>query len=148
MLRRTRRSRTRRIIAAPPRVVIDEFADDEQLLKHIRYTQLPQQKSPRFTLKGFSGLALCEDVYDGDTAQFTFRAHNMPCAYRWTCRLARIEAAEIRTNNIDEAQLAMASRAALQGYILHRIVWLDVTDRHGQVWPSNCRGVQVQHENT
>lgn len=86
-------------------------------------------QAPRFTIAGFRGWAYCSDVYDGDTCQLSFLPLGMQEPARWTCRLARIETAEIgrRAKSTQEQEAAVKGRAKLQELILDNIVYIHVT---------------------
>lgn len=92
--------------------------------------QREQSGAPRFTIAGFCGWAYCSDVYDGDTCQLSFAPVGMERSRRWTCRLARIETAEIgrRAKSPREEEAAEESRAVLQALIERKIVYIEVLD--------------------
>jgi len=93
------------------------------------------KKTPRFTLAGYVGPALCEEVYDGDTPHLAFKPWpEIDRAFRWTCRMARIQAPEIRGATPLERQLAVEARDYLSTLILDKHLWIRVTamDKYGR----------------
>lgn len=99
-----------------------DSATDPYLLQ----LQATRQRAPRFSLQGFRGRAYCDDVYDGDTCQLTFQPECATRAFRWTCRLARIQAPEMRSSSSADMERAVAARDALRQLILGSIVIIDV----------------------
>jgi len=91
--------------------------------------QLKGEYARRFTVAGYEGWAYCNNVYDGDTCQLSFAPNGMEKAARWTCRLARIETAEIgrRAKSARERTEARISRNALRKFINDKLVWVNVT---------------------
>jgi len=83
------------------------------------------KKTKRFTLAGFDGLACCEHVYDGDTPHLTLFPGSMDRPYRWTARMARIDAPELRGKNADP-QPAKAARDYLKSIIYRRLLWVSI----------------------
>lgn len=92
-------------------------------LHELEQYQNSPRRAPRFSLAGFEGPAYCDNVYDGDTLQLTFTPNGLPQAYRWTCRLARINAPELR----DDPPKAAKARDALKKLVLGNIVDIHVT---------------------
>ena len=95
------------------------FADRELLQSN--------DKTPRFTLKG-NFVAKCVNVYDGDTAQFTFRLARSFSVVRFTCRFEGYNCAEIRGKTEEERTRAKEVAAILREKILNKIVDLKVGD--------------------
>lgn len=91
--------------------------------------QLRGEQAPRFTIAGYQGWAYCSNVYDGDTCQLSFAPRGLDSPARWTCRLARIETAEIgrRAKTPREQEAAVRGRNALRGFIYQKIIYLKVT---------------------
>jgi endonuclease YncB( thermonuclease family) len=102
--------------------------ENVRVLEKIRERQ-SKKKTKRFTLAGFDGPALCEHVYDGDTPHLTFQPWDMPRAFRWTCRMARIQCPEMKGSNIlpAEKELALHARDNLASLIKGEIVRVEVT---------------------
>lgn len=114
-------------------------------------------KTQRFSLAGRKVRAKCVSVYDGDTAQFVFAlaedgseapgasnssrrvtgggSEPLSPLYRFTCRMAGYNSAEMKTKSADEAAAGIAARDALRGKILDRIVTLELGefDKYGRV---------------
>lgn len=105
------------------------MVDDETAnLDLLRVRAASTKRTKRFNLNGHKGWALCEHVYDGDTPHLTMIPHGMNRPWRWTCRMARIQAPEMN----EEA--GNVSRDALQHRILGKIVRVQVvsTGKYGR----------------
>lgn len=85
--------------------------------------------TPRWTLKGLRTVGYTERVYDGDTVQMVIQpVKQIDEAYRYTCRLAAIQAPEIGHRAKDEAEGRMGklSRDFLKETIWNRWIAVDV----------------------
>jgi endonuclease YncB( thermonuclease family) len=94
---------------------------------------------PYFTIEGKKS-AHCVDVYDGDTATFVFALPRKK--WRFRCRMAGYNCAEIRGGSEEEKAAAIIARDALREKILGRDVVLNCSgfDKYGRVL------VQVEYE--
>jgi endonuclease YncB( thermonuclease family) len=90
-------------------------------------------KTPRMTFAGQTVIAKCVSVYDGDTAQFVWLVNDKH--YRFTCRMAGYNSAEINGSTELEYKLAQKHKQALQDKILNKIVQLDLGhyDKYGRI---------------
>jgi endonuclease YncB( thermonuclease family) len=85
------------------------------------------KKTPKFSIAQTCD-AKCVSVYDGDTAQFVFRAYANAPYQRFSCRMLGYNSAEIKTSDLVEKEQALRSRDALAGKILNKIVQITVSD--------------------
>lgn len=92
-------------------------------------------KTPKWSFEGRIVNAKCVKVYDGDTATFVFIPHpnTKPCSF--SCRLLGYNSAEIKTKDINEKALAIASRDYLSSLILNKIITLHLGtfDKYGRI---------------
>lgn len=86
-----------------------------------------------FNLKGLKTLAKCVKVYDGDTGTFVFYVDNKP--YKFRCRLASIDTAEIKSNNPEEVVHAQKAKNRLIELIDDTLVYLECLehDKYGRI---------------
>ncbi len=77
-------------------------------------------KTHIFTLEGLETPAKCTKCYDADTVHLVIPYSNN--YYRWTCRLAEIDSAEIKSQDKAESDFAKKSRDYLKSLILDKIV--------------------------
>ena len=84
------------------------------------------QHTPKWTFKGLNVNAKCVDVYDGDTATFAFIPPGYSIPYKFSCRLAGYNSAEMRTTNPDIKEKAMRSANYLRRRILDKIVRMKI----------------------
>lgn len=91
-------------------------------------------KTRKFTLNGVKCDAKCVSVYDGDTAQMVFEPFAGMGLYRFSCRFAGYNSAEIKGSTAEEKTAAKAARDALAGMILDKIVHLSIGefDKYGR----------------
>ncbi len=115
------------------------FTVDAELLR-------ADKSVPKYTLAGRRVMAKCVSVYDGDTAQFVFRADVGQPLCRYSCRMIGYNSAEIRGGSEAEKAQAQVSKNALSDMILHKIVTLDLGefDKYGRPLAAvHCAGVDV-----
>lgn len=74
--------------------------------------------APYFTVL-YQGPAKLVRVVDGDTIHAQFPIDNEPNArvYKWKCRLAGIDADEIRTRDLEEKQRGLESKRCLEAIL-------------------------------
>lgn len=77
---------------------------------------------PVFTFEGYSTVAKCVKVYDGDTIHLIFTHPILSDYTRFSCRMYGYNSAEIRTKNLEEKQKGIESRDYLSKMILDKIV--------------------------
>ena len=85
--------------------------------------------TPRYSMKGIRTVGYTERVYDGDTVQIVIEPiAERQQAYRYSCRLANINAPEIghRAKTEEEGKAAVASRDFLKGLVWGQWIGVDV----------------------
>lgn len=63
-------------------------------------------------------------VYDGDTLTLAARVGAHSPIYRFSIRLANIDCPEIRTNNIQEKEIAIIARDTLNELVMNQMITL------------------------
>ena len=91
--------------------------------------------TPLYTLEGLRVQAKCTAVYDGDTAYFAFRVAEGAPIYRYKCRMAGYNSAELRTRDPVEKAAGIAAKNALSADICDKIVTLSIGkyDKYGRL---------------
>jgi endonuclease YncB( thermonuclease family) len=87
---------------------------------------LADNNTPIFSLEGLRTQAKCTSVYDGDTAYFAFRVNPDAPVYRYKCRMAGYNSAELRTKDPAEKTAGLAAKNALLNEICGKIVTISV----------------------
>lgn len=95
------------------------------------------------TFRGQKIRAKVLDVYDGDTVTLALLFHARP--YQVKCRLAQINAPEIRTRDSAEKQAGLSARDYLRLLILNQIVTVECGDwdKYGRMLGT----IYFHHEN-
>ena len=75
---------------------------------------------PKFTLRNQIFTAKCVKCYDGDTVHVNIRLYNT--LYKFICRLANIDTAELRSKNPKEKNHAQKAKKWLENLILNKII--------------------------
>ncbi len=86
----------------------------------LKQLEMANDKTKEFTLQGLETQAKCTKCYDADTVHLVIPYGD--AVYRWTCRLERIDSAEIKSTDPEESTFAKLSRDYLQSLILDKIV--------------------------
>lgn len=91
------------------------------------------EDAPWFSLEGQYLRCKVQEVYDGDTVTIIFPFNGK--AYKDKCRLAGIDAPEIRTKNEIEKREAINVRDWLSKKVLGKLVWIRFgkKDKYGRL---------------
>lgn len=123
--------------------------NDESSPEDEKSLHLTSAKTPRMTFAGQIVIAKCVNVYDGDTAQFVWWVgpNDTGKHYRFTCRMAGYNSAEIRGASEVEQVFAQKNKQALSDKIINKIVRLDLGnyDKYGRILVTvTFEGVSLQ----
>ena len=90
------------------------------------------ENTPWFNLDGYQGPCRVIDVYDGDT--ITIAILFCDKIFKTKCRLAGIDAAEIRTKNLEEKKHGLDGKEYLQTLIANKFIWCRIgkNDKYGR----------------
>ncbi len=99
----------------------------------IKQLEIANDKTKEFTLQGLETQAKCTKCYDADTVHLVIPYGD--AVYRWTCRLEKIDSAEIKSSDQEESTFAKLSRDYLQSLVLDKIVWVKCGkfDKYGRL---------------
>jgi endonuclease YncB( thermonuclease family) len=88
----------------------------------MEFENLNEITVPKFTFEHHVTMAKCVKVYDGDTVQLIF-SHPLLSGYsRFSCRLYGYNSAELKTKDIIEKEMGLASKKFLENLVLNKIV--------------------------
>lgn len=129
----------------PP--VIDNITEIEQnkILIKSKYDDIPF-----FNLKGHRAWAKCVKVYDGDTGTFVFFFNGKP--FKWRVRLAGIDTAELKTDNKEEHEFAVKTRARFEEYVKDKLIYIECLgwDKYGRllanIYPDNVSKITLNSQ--
>lgn len=113
-------------------------------LQQYKLRNLSNDNTPFFDLSNKSFWAKCVDVYDGDTITIAFMLHKHP--YKFKCRLANLDTAELRTQDQNELKHAKFARDRMKQLILNKVIYIHSGkwDKYGRllIWvrtdPHGC----------
>jgi endonuclease YncB( thermonuclease family) len=89
--------------------------------------------TPMFSLDGYRATAVVVKVYDGDSIHAVFDYMGKP--FKWNCRIAHVDAPEMRAKDADVKAKAVEARDQLKALILNKTVQLDcgAFDKYGRL---------------
>lgn len=92
-------------------------------------------KTPKFNIAIKNVRAKCVKIYDGDTGHFVFSPFSNGELYRFCCRLARYNTAEMKSKDLDEKNKALAAKSYLSNLLLNKLVNINTYgfDKYGRV---------------
>lgn len=90
----------------------------KDFLKNVQYKDVPY-----FNLIGYNTWAKCVKVVDGDTAIFVFYYHKVP--YRFRVRLAKINCAEMKSEDPAELSVAILAKDYLTSLIGDELIYIE-----------------------
>jgi micrococcal nuclease len=99
----------------------------EEYLERKVLKECTKENTPKLTLDDVILQSKIVDVYDADTVTVAFRYNKT--VYQSKCRLVGIDAAEIRTKNLEEKKVGIAGRDRMKELCEGRILWV-----HYQGW--------------
>ena len=90
------------------------------LKNKLKKFDIKNNKPPKFEFVGYTTFCKVIKVYDGDTVTIAIKFKGK--FYREQCRLAGIDAPELKTKDQEEKRLAIAAKLYLEGLVLNKVV--------------------------
>ncbi len=102
--------------------------EQNNFLEMVKYSDVEY-----FNLNGHKTWTKCVKVYDGDTGTFVFFLYGKP--YKFRIRLADIDTAELKSDDVEEVEYANRAKDRLMELIGNNLVYLECLrwDKYGRL---------------